>query len=966
MSGGFFRGTSAEQDTRFSNKQAKLLKTQKFAPELEHLVDITKVKMDVIKPWIAKRVTELLGFEDEVLINFIYGLLEGKEINGKEVQIQLTGFMEKHTGKFMKELWSLLLSAQTNASGVPQQFLDAKEEETKRRKEESERIVNEIQKRKEKESREIEEEKLKNMDGGVANDSALEPNSKRLQSRGSGARSEDEKEAGVGNGFRRRNRDSRSPSSDDRSNSPHRGVPLRSISKSFSKSRSYSEERKRSRSASGSPQSRRHSISPERRYRSLERRSATPHRRLSPRESLSPRRRTSDPRKRSPSRSRYVSPSPSRRRVRSPLHRGSPSPVRRRSLSPPRRRSRSPLRRHSPSPWRRRSPSPWRRRSPSPRWRRSPSPRRWRSPPSLRRRRRRSPSSPRSRSPIRRRSPSPPRRRSPFLRSSRTPVQRRSRSPVRRRSPSPVRRSASPSWRRSRSPARRRPMSPARRRPMSPARRRPMSPAQRRSLSPIERGSLSPVGRTSLSPIQRRLSSPDRRKSTVPIHSRSSSPVRRRSPSPDDWSSPSPGRHTSRSPVRMKSTKLQQLPVQSPEERVRNRGQISPGPHSQKETVEASVSSRRVDSLVRRQPISLSPQRDETNRNAVRKKAPYVSPLPEKSPSNSVSPPRIRNRTASEDRSPYGSPARKASERMNPDGSKSPSHRLREQKARRENQGGTEEEEVKQSREAQDYEGKSSQRSAPSSGVKQRDSPDRSGGKGRHDNIDLKKKGKGIISEEASLKEVSNSTKSAHKGSSSGERPEMLYSRDGSKADEKRKSHSKDAADSYLLRKSETSLKPNKRDEENSVDLTESEESDKRRAGITEKRKHKRSSRRELVSDDSSYDSEVEDRKEAKRRRKEEKRLRKEERRRRREERRRRKEEKRANRRKRKSKDGGSLPSDSEKNGNNANGSDDEHAARSGYHSSDKEETESEKKRLEIELREKALQSLRAKKGIIR
>lgn len=41
-------------------------------------VDITKVKMDVMKPWIANRATELLGFEDEVLINFIYGLLEGK------------------------------------------------------------------------------------------------------------------------------------------------------------------------------------------------------------------------------------------------------------------------------------------------------------------------------------------------------------------------------------------------------------------------------------------------------------------------------------------------------------------------------------------------------------------------------------------------------------------------------------------------------------------------------------------------------------------------------------------------------------------------------------------------------------------------------------------------------------------------------------------------------------------------
>ena len=36
--------------------------------------------------------------------------------------------------KFMKELWSLLLSAQQNASGVPQQFLDEKEAEIHQKK----------------------------------------------------------------------------------------------------------------------------------------------------------------------------------------------------------------------------------------------------------------------------------------------------------------------------------------------------------------------------------------------------------------------------------------------------------------------------------------------------------------------------------------------------------------------------------------------------------------------------------------------------------------------------------------------------------------------------------------------------------------------------------------------------------------------------------------------------------------
>nr|GEU99394.1 serine/arginine repetitive matrix protein 1 isoform X1 [Tanacetum cinerariifolium] len=147
MSGGFFRGTTGDQDTRFSNKHAKLLKSQKFHPELKNLVDMTKVNMDVMRPWIA----ELLGSKDEVLINFIYGLQEENLVNGKEIQISLTGFMEKNTGKFMKELWTHLFSAQENASGVPQQFLDAKEEESRKKQEDRGRITTELKRAKEKE-----------------------------------------------------------------------------------------------------------------------------------------------------------------------------------------------------------------------------------------------------------------------------------------------------------------------------------------------------------------------------------------------------------------------------------------------------------------------------------------------------------------------------------------------------------------------------------------------------------------------------------------------------------------------------------------------------------------------------------------------------------------------------------------------------------------------------------------------
>jgi regulatory protein YycI of two-component signal transduction system YycFG len=35
-----------------------------------------KVNLQVIRPWVAKKVVELVGFEDEVLIEYAMGLLE--------------------------------------------------------------------------------------------------------------------------------------------------------------------------------------------------------------------------------------------------------------------------------------------------------------------------------------------------------------------------------------------------------------------------------------------------------------------------------------------------------------------------------------------------------------------------------------------------------------------------------------------------------------------------------------------------------------------------------------------------------------------------------------------------------------------------------------------------------------------------------------------------------------------------
>lgn len=39
---------------------------------------MTKVNLEVVKPWITQRVTEILGFEDDVVIEFVFNQLEEK------------------------------------------------------------------------------------------------------------------------------------------------------------------------------------------------------------------------------------------------------------------------------------------------------------------------------------------------------------------------------------------------------------------------------------------------------------------------------------------------------------------------------------------------------------------------------------------------------------------------------------------------------------------------------------------------------------------------------------------------------------------------------------------------------------------------------------------------------------------------------------------------------------------------
>lgn len=342
-----------------------------------------------------------------------------------------------------------------------------------------------------------------------------------------------------------------------------------------------------------------------------------------------------------------------------------------------------------------------------------------------------------------------------------------------------------------------------------------------------------------------------------------------------------------------------------------------------------------------RQPISLSPQRDHADRNHSRRKVPTVTSTPVKSPNYLVSP-RTRTGSFGEDRR-LASSGKGAGGQRTLSGSQSPPDNPKDHKGHhgspvRNDEG------LQNSREDKENNYTSTEKgSVRSSGGKNMESSDRP-----FSGSDLRHKDNEMRSDEVLVKEARAPKKSPSKSSLPDERPDIPYSGNGSKSNEKRSSRSKDKS------RSESLVDSHKKVEQRSPNVhseSGSEGSDKLRAGAAEKRKHRGLSRREALSDDTSSDSEVEDKKEAKRRRKEEKKIRKkEQRRQRREERHRRREEKSARKQNRKSKD--------------ANVSDGEHGSRK--YSNEHEETDSHKKRLEIQLRERALESLRTKKGITR
>jgi serine/arginine repetitive matrix protein 1 len=97
-------------------------------------IEWSKIRLDVIKPWITKRIGQLLGMEDDVVTEFIFNQLDEKDVDPRKMQINLTGFLNgKNARIFIGEMWAMLDSAQKSEKGIPQELLEMKKEEIKNR-----------------------------------------------------------------------------------------------------------------------------------------------------------------------------------------------------------------------------------------------------------------------------------------------------------------------------------------------------------------------------------------------------------------------------------------------------------------------------------------------------------------------------------------------------------------------------------------------------------------------------------------------------------------------------------------------------------------------------------------------------------------------------------------------------------------------------------------------------------------
>jgi len=131
------KGTASVTDDHAMLKQ---LKKTKFPKSFSQSVNVSKINTPVLSQWAEDKITSILGFEDEIVqstaINLFFPNTDNDagtnktKIDPKRAQLNLVGFLgADEAASFSKELWEMMVDAQTSPHGIPRKLLDKKKEE---------------------------------------------------------------------------------------------------------------------------------------------------------------------------------------------------------------------------------------------------------------------------------------------------------------------------------------------------------------------------------------------------------------------------------------------------------------------------------------------------------------------------------------------------------------------------------------------------------------------------------------------------------------------------------------------------------------------------------------------------------------------------------------------------------------------------------------------------------------------
>ena len=135
-----YNGTRLGQDARFKNPDKDILSSMKTPKSYKTTVSKHNLIIyPIIKLWLNKKISDILEFEDETLINLIINLIKSSDekIDPKNIQYQISGFLGDNTYSFMKQFWKLLINIQElhlkDKTLIPEELIPFKEEYEKRK-----------------------------------------------------------------------------------------------------------------------------------------------------------------------------------------------------------------------------------------------------------------------------------------------------------------------------------------------------------------------------------------------------------------------------------------------------------------------------------------------------------------------------------------------------------------------------------------------------------------------------------------------------------------------------------------------------------------------------------------------------------------------------------------------------------------------------------------------------------------